>query len=221
MCLSPTVYELLRRFEWNKLKANIPQASPLTAMNRAKKSLKDIETDLTFTVQQLKLMQEIPVPKDSMFFDMPVVREPQTIQQCGKLSDFMFNLNGHLHGSKPLDCKAQKTIFKIMLTVTLRQNLIQLSKHIYQQDEKAKKEQSESIIIDTVIQIIQKFIKQVEATTEDIVFAEFLSELLANLSTKSLTIHDLFHLQVSDVFNNDRFFKMNDSILRKWQVIMR
>ena len=56
MCLSPTVYELLRRFEWNKLKANIPDETPLTALNRAGKSLKDIETDLTFTAQQLKII---------------------------------------------------------------------------------------------------------------------------------------------------------------------
>lgn len=60
-----------------------------------------------------------------------------------------------------------------------------------------------------------------DATTEEIVFAEFLSELLANLSTRSMTIHDLFHLQISELFNNERFFKMNDSILRKWQIIMR
>ena len=52
ICLSPTVYEFFRRFEWNKQKnTKIEQMTPLTAMNRLGKSLKDVNVNLTFTAQ--------------------------------------------------------------------------------------------------------------------------------------------------------------------------
>ena len=41
--------------------------TPLTAMNRLGKSLKDVNVNLTFTAQQLAEISEIPLQKDSMF----------------------------------------------------------------------------------------------------------------------------------------------------------
>ena len=75
--------------------------------------------------------------------------------------------------------------------------------------------------MDAAFKILEKHMKNMDASTEEIVFSEFLSDLLAHLSIKSSTIHDQFPQSVADLFNNQRFFLMNDRILRKWQIIMR
>ena len=80
--------------------------TPLTAMNRLGKSLKDVNVNLTFTAQQLAQMSEIPLQKDSMFEDMPIVRDPDTIDQCGDLSNFMLKVNQYLHGLITLDAQS-------------------------------------------------------------------------------------------------------------------
>ena len=102
-------------------------------------------------------MEEIPLQKESMFTEMPVVRDPQSIYACGDMSDFMKDLNMYLHAEDVIpDEEKQKDIFKAFVTVTLRQNLVHLSTKIHSgNDEKDGRVQSESIVVQALLKVLE------------------------------------------------------------------
>ena len=95
--------------------------------------------------------------KESMFTEMPVVRDPQSIYACGDMSDFMKDLNMYLHAEDVIpDEEKQKDIFKAFVTVTLRQNLVHLSTKIHSgNDEKDGRVQSESIVVQALVKVLE------------------------------------------------------------------
>ena len=46
--------------------------------------------------------------------------------------------------------------------------------------------------MNAVFKILEKNMKKMDSSTEEIVFSEFLSDLIAHLSIRSSVIHDMF-----------------------------
>lgn len=163
--------------------------------------------------------------KESMFIEMPVVRDPQSIYACGDMSDFMKELNQFLHAEDAIpDEEKQKDIFKAFVTVTLRQNLVHLSTKIHSgNDEKDGRVQSESIVVQALLKVLEGQIKGVEKEykPEVQVYSEFLTDLVACLAHESETLYKMFKGEVTQLFFLDSFFLMSERTLRKWQIIMR
>ena len=252
ICFSPTVHEMLKRYEFTKLKqrelieheeampAGNNAARPVnyshmgqagrsqfgqasTASQRARE--RNVNPNLTFPRSQLDAFDEIPLQKGSMFAEMPVVRDPREIYACGDMTDFMRELNRYLHVEDDIPDEAkQKDIFKALVTVTLRQNLTQLSAKIHPAaDEKDGRVQSESIIVQALMKVLDSQIRGVEKAykPEVQVYAEFLTDLLACLANESATLDKQFKGEVTQLFYQDSFFLMSERTLRKWQIIMR
>ena len=108
--------------------------------------------------------------------------------------------------------------------MTLRQNLVSLSTKIHSgNDEKDGRVQSESIVVQALLKVLDGQIKGVEKEykPEVQVYSEFLTDLLACLAHESETLYKLFKGEVTQLFFLDSFFLMSGRTLRKWQIIMR
>ena len=154
---------------------------------------RNLNPNLTFARSQLDAVDEIPLQKESMFAEMPVVRDPLEIYACGDMTDFMRELNHFLHAEDETpDEHKQKDIFKAFVTVTLRQNLTQLSTKIHSgADEKDGRVQSESIIVQALMKVLDGQIRGVHKGYDPAVqvYAEFLTDLLACLADESETLY--------------------------------
>ena len=80
------------------------------------------------------------------------------------MSEFMKELNHYLHvEDETPDEHKQRDIFKAFVTVTLRQNLTALSSKIHVgADEKDGRVQSESIIVQALVKVLDAQIRGVE-----------------------------------------------------------
>jgi hypothetical protein len=114
VAFSPTVYEMIKRYEFLKNKHKVKyeeglvsltrqQAMELTAsLNDRNNTFVGLETrgdkqgqnaNLSFRPQQLAQYDEIPLQKKSMFEKMVIVRDPDQFFKCSYMSDFMKVLN--------------------------------------------------------------------------------------------------------------------------------
>lgn len=187
---------------------------------------RNVNPNLTFSRGQLDAHEELAIQKDSMFLEMPVVRDPAEIYRCGDMSDFMQELNHYLHVEDDVpDEHKQQDIFKALVTVTLRQNLSSLCTKIHglNEAEKDGRVQSESIIVAALVKVLDSQIRGVEKHYEPAVqvYAEFLTDLLACLAQgQSETLHKQFKGELTALFHQGSFFLMSERTLRKWQIIM-
>jgi hypothetical protein len=159
MAFSPTVYEMLKRYEFIKKKhpdiiAEQNEEALLNAIEefrgseadekkkvRGGKTVANASTrenvNLIFPKWQLDKFDEIPLQKESMFESLAIVRDPTQVLRCAHLSEFMEGLNKYLHDDQiALDDNRQRAIFKVMMIVTLRQNLVPLVENIHPVDNK-------------------------------------------------------------------------------------
>lgn len=114
VAFSPTVYEMIKRYEFLKNKHKVKYEEGLASLTRQQameltSSLNDRNNtfvgyktrgdtqgqnaNLSFRPQQLIQYDEIPLQKKSMFEKMVIVRDPDQFFKCSYMSEFMKNLN--------------------------------------------------------------------------------------------------------------------------------
>ena len=102
-----------------KIEKSQEKSEVLNGFNLGNREYQD--KNLAFNERQLSKYDEIPLQKDSMFETLAIVRDPKQFFRCAYLSEFMANLNNHLHDDpKPLSDERQRAIFKVFTIVTLR-----------------------------------------------------------------------------------------------------
>jgi hypothetical protein len=155
----------------------------VTNFNAVNKNLEFVFTD------DLKKLDELVIPKGSMFEQLKIVRYPNEIYKQNHMSEFMNILIRYFHDQDQKIPKAQQeAIFKVFTIVTLRQILVPLTEslHISQQDS-AKDSQfvSMSIVLNGTIKVMHDTIKDIfkkNMNVFDKTIMEFQTELLAYIA---------------------------------------
>lgn len=124
ICFSPTVYEMVKRYEFIREKV-IHAKSGIYSIDDG-----TLNENIVFDRQTLQSMDEIPLQKENMFHNIEIVRNRNALFNSGDMTTFMSDLNNFLHsgGRTKINEGLQRSINKVFVVVTLRQILTKLSK---------------------------------------------------------------------------------------------
>lgn len=241
---SPTVYEMIKRYEF--VKSKHPDIIEEEAEEELKHEveawreksevfggimIKNRDTknaNLAFNDRMLNKYDEIPLQKDSMFESLAIVRDAHQFLRCAHLSEFMSSLNNHLHDdSRPLNDERQRTIFKVFTIVTLRQIMVPLVESIHSPDNKDQQYISMTIVLNGVAKVLDQHIKSLGESNEKHVVAsnrntvcEFLTEFVAFIAGQGDILQKNYKQEITNMFNEDKFFFLHERMLRQWQYVM-
>ena len=146
--------------------------------------------------------------------------------RSGYMCVFMENLNRYLHNDDyMLDDPRQRTIFKVMTIVTLRQILVPLVDSIHSAEAKDAICMSMSIVLNGTTKVLDQFIKNQgqekdSQAQRSACVIEFITEFLAYFAGKSEILQKNYNPQVTAMFNDEKFFNLHERMLRQWQQIL-
>ena len=145
ICYSPTVYEMVKRFEFNRV--TLMQEEDFT-------SEEHLNENLLFTKTELATYDEIPCLKGSMFESVSFVKFNQDLPGQNEMYKFMQSLNTYIHQGgrrRPTD-EEQRDFNKIFMVVTLRQLLSKLTLNVHADDGRFT---AEMIIVKPGLEVIK------------------------------------------------------------------
>ena len=124
ICYSPTVYEMVKRFEFSRTKIMAEEESV---------SEEHLNENLIFTKTELDSHEDIPCLRGSMFDGQSFIKYNVDTPGQNDMHKFMGSLNQFIHsgGAQRPSEEQQRDINKIFTIVTLRQILTKLTLNVH------------------------------------------------------------------------------------------
>lgn len=214
ICFSPTVYEMLKRYQFTRQKTD--KIAMMQTVNTR------IRNHLEFDQRTLSMFEELPLQKDSIFREMPQLRQGDLPED--PVGQFLAQLNLFLQQSEAnILPQVQNEFFKCFTLLTLRQLLVPLSLSIYSPEETDKINLAQSVIVNAVMKILDTQLRNIDKSKTPSVQADFMTDFLVTLAQnrENCLLQKLYKAEIIQMFNSDNFFLMSESTLKKWQQIMR
>jgi len=177
ICYSPTIYEMVKRFEFSRVKV-------LAEEDRI--SEEHLNENLIFSKAEVDSHErEIPCMRGSMFEGQSFVNFTVEVPGQHDTHKFMVALNGYIHngGAQRPPEDTQRDINKVWTVVTLRQILSKLALNVHMSNDDSRYH-AEQIIVKPGLDVLKQQISDVKNLylPSVRVYSEFLAELMANLA---------------------------------------